>query len=92
MQVIEFHCFRVPTIYSESYVRNENEQSRQGRNLTYYKDKTKTMSVEQTDSSLEIKYGLGNEKEIEIDDNISCQTDAITVIASNKSIATVSHF
>ena len=55
------------------------------------KGKTKTMSDEQTDSSLEIKNGLAVEEEIDIDDNISCQTDAITVIASNKRISAVSH-
>ena len=44
-----------------------------------------------TVSSLEIEKRWV-EEEIDTDDNISCQTGAATVVASNKLIATVSHY
>jgi hypothetical protein len=50
------------------------------------------MSACDTVSSDEIKTRWADEEEIDVDDNISCQTGATTVVASNKRIATVRHF
>jgi hypothetical protein len=73
-------CFRVPAIGSK--VR---EQEKQFGSQT-------TMNACDTVSSGEIKTRWVVEEEIDIDDNISCQTGATTVVASNKRIATVRHF
>ena len=50
------------------------------------------MSDYHTVSSLEIVKRWVVEEEIDLDDSSSCQTGAATVVASNKRIATVSHY